>query len=442
MPNGHILVADDDAAIRTVLNQALSRAGYEVRSTSNAATLWRWVAQGEGDLVITDVVMPDENAFDLLPRMKRVRPGAADHRHERTEHFHDGDPRLRARRLRVPAEAVRPQGADRDRRPRAVAAPRRPARQRRRRERGDPARRPLAGDAGDLPGARPADADRPHGHDHGRDRHRQGARGARAARYGKRRARARSSPSTWRRSRASCSNRSSSATRRAPSPARPPAAPDASSRRRAARSSSTRSATCRWRRRRGSCACSSRASTRRSAAAADQDRRAHRRRDQPGPAHLDPAGPVPRGPVLPPQRGAAAAAAAAGAGRGHPRPRPPLLRAGREGGPAAQAARRRGDGAAQALPLAGQRPRAREPRAPPGGALSAGHDHRRRSSRRSSITPPMAPPALAGRGGAGRRRQASRPRSSATSPSISPGFATRCRRPGSISASCGRSRRR
>ncbi|HEY8565288.1 MAG TPA: nitrogen regulation protein NR(I) [Beijerinckiaceae bacterium] len=74
MPTGHILLADDDAAIRTVLNQALSRAGYEVRSTSNAATLWRWVAQGEGDLVITDVVMPDENAFDLLPRIKKVRP--------------------------------------------------------------------------------------------------------------------------------------------------------------------------------------------------------------------------------------------------------------------------------------------------------------------------------------------------------------------------------
>jgi len=74
MPSGNILVADDDAAIRTVLNQALSRAGYEVRLTSNAATLWRWVAQGEGDLVITDVVMPDENAFDLLPRIKKMRP--------------------------------------------------------------------------------------------------------------------------------------------------------------------------------------------------------------------------------------------------------------------------------------------------------------------------------------------------------------------------------
>ncbi len=74
MALGTIVVADDDAAIRTVLNQALSRAGYEVRLTSNAATLWRWVSRGDGDLVITDVVMPDENAFDLLPRIKRVRP--------------------------------------------------------------------------------------------------------------------------------------------------------------------------------------------------------------------------------------------------------------------------------------------------------------------------------------------------------------------------------
>lgn len=74
MAKGQILVADDDAAIRTVLNQALSRAGYEVRLTSNAATLWRWVAEGEGDLIVTDVVMPDENAFDLLPRIKRARP--------------------------------------------------------------------------------------------------------------------------------------------------------------------------------------------------------------------------------------------------------------------------------------------------------------------------------------------------------------------------------
>ena len=69
-----ILIADDDRAIRTVLSQALGRSGYNVRATSSASTLWRWVEDGEGDLVITDVVMPDENGLDLVPRIKRVRP--------------------------------------------------------------------------------------------------------------------------------------------------------------------------------------------------------------------------------------------------------------------------------------------------------------------------------------------------------------------------------
>ena len=74
MATGQILVADDDAAIRTVISQALARAGYEARVTGTASTLWRWVQDGEGDLVITDVVMPDENAFELLPRIKKLRP--------------------------------------------------------------------------------------------------------------------------------------------------------------------------------------------------------------------------------------------------------------------------------------------------------------------------------------------------------------------------------
>ncbi len=69
-----ILVADDDRAIRTVLTQALVRHGYEVRTASTAGTLWRWVADGQGDLVITDVIMPDENGLDLVPRIKNLRP--------------------------------------------------------------------------------------------------------------------------------------------------------------------------------------------------------------------------------------------------------------------------------------------------------------------------------------------------------------------------------
>jgi len=69
-----ILVADDDRAIRTVLNQALGRLGYDVRTTGTAATLWQWVDDGVGDLVITDVVMPDENGLDLVPRIRKRRP--------------------------------------------------------------------------------------------------------------------------------------------------------------------------------------------------------------------------------------------------------------------------------------------------------------------------------------------------------------------------------
>jgi two-component system nitrogen regulation response regulator GlnG len=69
-----ILIADDDRSIRTVLSQALGRAGHEVRTTGTAANLWRWISDGDGDLVITDVVMPDENGLDLIPRIRKIRP--------------------------------------------------------------------------------------------------------------------------------------------------------------------------------------------------------------------------------------------------------------------------------------------------------------------------------------------------------------------------------
>jgi two-component system nitrogen regulation response regulator GlnG len=69
-----ILIADDDSSIRLVLSQAFTRLGYQVRATGNATTLLKWVSEGEGDLVVTDVMMPDENVFDVLPRIRKERP--------------------------------------------------------------------------------------------------------------------------------------------------------------------------------------------------------------------------------------------------------------------------------------------------------------------------------------------------------------------------------
>ena len=73
--DGTILVADDDRTIRTVLTQALTRAGCKVHATSSLVTLMRWVEEGKGDLVISDVVMPDGNGLETLPKITAVRPG-------------------------------------------------------------------------------------------------------------------------------------------------------------------------------------------------------------------------------------------------------------------------------------------------------------------------------------------------------------------------------
>lgn len=73
--DGTVLVADDDRTIRTVLTQALTRAGCKVHATSSLVTLMRWVDEGKGDLVISDVVMPDGNGLDTLPQITERRPG-------------------------------------------------------------------------------------------------------------------------------------------------------------------------------------------------------------------------------------------------------------------------------------------------------------------------------------------------------------------------------
>ena len=73
--DGTILVADDDRTIRTVLTQALTRAGCKVHATSSLVTLMRWVEEGKGDLVISDVVMPDGNGIEQLPKIAEARPG-------------------------------------------------------------------------------------------------------------------------------------------------------------------------------------------------------------------------------------------------------------------------------------------------------------------------------------------------------------------------------
>ncbi len=74
MQGATVLLADDDRSIRTVLSQALGRMGCRVRATGSASALWRMVEEGEGDVIVTDVHMPDGDALDLLPAIRKRRP--------------------------------------------------------------------------------------------------------------------------------------------------------------------------------------------------------------------------------------------------------------------------------------------------------------------------------------------------------------------------------
>ena len=374
MSSGTILVADDDAAIRTVLNQALSRAGYKVRLTGNAATLWRWVAEGEGDVVVTDVVMPDGNAFDLLPRIKSTRPDLPIIVMSAQNTFMTA-----IRAAEKGAYEYLPKPFDLNELiavvGRALAEPRGRA--------SAPRREPEGGDAIPLVGRSPAM----------QDIYRMLARlmqtdltvmitgesgtgkelVARALHdFGKRR------------------NGPFVAINMAAIPRdlieaelfghEKGAFTGAQARsRRPLRAGRGRHAVPRRDRRHaagGADAAAARAAAGRvhdgRRPHADPDRRAHHRRHQPRPAPADPPGPVPRGPVLPPERRADPPAAAARAPRRHSGPRPPLPRDGRARGAAGEDDRAGRASSGCSATLARQRARAREPDAPADRALPAG----------------------------------------------------------------------
>jgi len=66
---GRILVCDDDAAIRTVVREALRRAGHAVETAASAADLRRTVRTFRPQVLLTDVILPDGNGLDLVPEL-------------------------------------------------------------------------------------------------------------------------------------------------------------------------------------------------------------------------------------------------------------------------------------------------------------------------------------------------------------------------------------
>jgi two-component system nitrogen regulation response regulator GlnG len=75
MRTGKILVVDDDAAIRTVVGQALKRDGHRVVAVATIAEAEMQLAASLPDVLVTDVVLPDGNGLDLVERIVAAHPG-------------------------------------------------------------------------------------------------------------------------------------------------------------------------------------------------------------------------------------------------------------------------------------------------------------------------------------------------------------------------------
>jgi two-component system nitrogen regulation response regulator GlnG len=74
MMGGRVLVCDDDAAIRTVVREALRRAGHTVETAATAADLKRQIRSFRPQVLLTDVVLPDGNGLDLVPELLAGHP--------------------------------------------------------------------------------------------------------------------------------------------------------------------------------------------------------------------------------------------------------------------------------------------------------------------------------------------------------------------------------
>jgi DNA-binding NtrC family response regulator len=69
-----ILLIDDEAEIRDLLTQVLTREGYQVSSAGCGADAKRMVETGAPDLIISDLQMEDTDGLSLVSRFKETLP--------------------------------------------------------------------------------------------------------------------------------------------------------------------------------------------------------------------------------------------------------------------------------------------------------------------------------------------------------------------------------
>jgi signal transduction histidine kinase/CheY-like chemotaxis protein len=70
-PAPHVLVVDDDPAVRAVVSQTLERAGWSIAEAENGQIALKRVAARRPDVIVLDLLMPELNGFEFLAELRR-----------------------------------------------------------------------------------------------------------------------------------------------------------------------------------------------------------------------------------------------------------------------------------------------------------------------------------------------------------------------------------
>ncbi len=73
MTQKNIILAEDDDSIRLVTTRYLEDSGFNVLSATSLKDLWKLIESGVGEALVTDVMMPDGELFEILPQIIELR---------------------------------------------------------------------------------------------------------------------------------------------------------------------------------------------------------------------------------------------------------------------------------------------------------------------------------------------------------------------------------
>lgn len=69
-----LLIVDDEAMIRNLLEKILSKEGYKILTAKDGLEALEVMESSKVDIVISDMKMPRMNGLELLKRIKKERP--------------------------------------------------------------------------------------------------------------------------------------------------------------------------------------------------------------------------------------------------------------------------------------------------------------------------------------------------------------------------------